>query len=201
MARKRDGTTLPERAAVEKKLACAREHNRVYREKNLEKIRTRNREYMRVRRVKFPEKSRESERRYAEKYPLKRKLVQKKCWTNYNTSLKGWLTTQRYVASPKGRLTAIAKRARRRANGYVTRVELERIRTEFGGRCAYCNALATCFDHVAPVTHGGTTEVSNLVPACRVCNSTKADRNWFGWFREQPFYTKSNADFIRQRLR
>jgi 5-methylcytosine-specific restriction endonuclease McrA len=45
---------------------------------------------------------------------------------------------------------------------------------EFGGLCAYaCGRNANTLDHVWPVARGGQSEPSNLVPACRSCNSTK----------------------------
>lgn len=48
---------------------------------------------------------------------------------------------------------------------------------EFGGRCAYgCDREATALDHVFPVSRGGKSRPSNLVPACKPCNSRKHAR-------------------------
>jgi 5-methylcytosine-specific restriction protein A len=44
------------------------------------------------------------------------------------------------------------------------------------GRCHYCGAEATTADHVIPKYRGGTDEPSNLVAACRPCNSAKGKR-------------------------
>jgi hypothetical protein len=33
-------------------------------------------------------------------------------------------------------------------------------------------------DHIIPVSMGGTDEIENLVPCCRVCNSKKGNRNF-----------------------
>jgi len=46
------------------------------------------------------------------------------------------------------------------------------------GLCWYCGARldrATTFsvDRIVPHAHGGTDELSNLVPACRRCNTLK----------------------------
>lgn len=44
----------------------------------------------------------------------------------------------------------------------------------FRGRCAYCNgAQARTIDHVIPLSRGGSHDVENVVPACRVCNAHK----------------------------
>jgi 5-methylcytosine-specific restriction endonuclease McrA len=44
------------------------------------------------------------------------------------------------------------------------------------GACSYCSkATADTLDHVVPGAHGGKTWHDNLVPACRRCNTRKAD--------------------------
>jgi 5-methylcytosine-specific restriction endonuclease McrA len=53
---------------------------------------------------------------------------------------------------------------------------------EFDGRCAYgCGMAAIGFDHIWPVSRGGKSEPSNLVPACKPCNSGKKDRDPGPW--------------------
>jgi hypothetical protein len=49
------------------------------------------------------------------------------------------------------------------------------------GRCWYCGTHLNqrdelCLDHVLPLSAGGLTTLSNLVPACRPCNSAKHGR-------------------------
>lgn len=45
----------------------------------------------------------------------------------------------------------------------------------FGGRCAYCGAMGKKLtrDHITPISKGGADTVSNIVPACMPCNSSK----------------------------
>jgi hypothetical protein len=53
---------------------------------------------------------------------------------------------------------------------------------EFGGLCAYgCRRAATTLDHVWPVSRGGRSEPSNLVPACLPCNSGKNNGDPLPW--------------------
>lgn len=47
----------------------------------------------------------------------------------------------------------------------------------FGGRCAYCQAPATTWDHIVPVADGGRTQPGNILPACVSCNSRKGARD------------------------
>jgi 5-methylcytosine-specific restriction endonuclease McrA len=43
--------------------------------------------------------------------------------------------------------------------------------------CVYCGQEATTVDHIVPLNYyGGGYEKTNLVAACRSCNSTKKDR-------------------------
>ena len=42
--------------------------------------------------------------------------------------------------------------------------------------CHYCKGPANTADHILPVSQGGTNEVSNLLPSCRPCNSSKKDK-------------------------
>ena len=50
--------------------------------------------------------------------------------------------------------------------------------------CVYCGRQATEADHVIPKDKGGKDELTNLVGACKSCNSSKGNRdntrrNWF----------------------
>lgn len=52
--------------------------------------------------------------------------------------------------------------------------------------CAYCGVrdVPLGCDHVIPESRGGPTELDNLVPACRPCNSskgTKTPEEWEEW--------------------
>lgn len=46
-----------------------------------------------------------------------------------------------------------------------------------GRRCVRCRLKpATTCDHVKPVSHGGSTILSNLVPCCASCNTKRSNR-------------------------
>ena len=53
------------------------------------------------------------------------------------------------------------------------------------GFCAYCKTQTqTTFDHILPVDKGGPDEISNMVPACKACNSSKSNKNLIEWHQE-----------------
>ena len=75
-----------------------------------------------------------------------------------------------------------SRRARKmNAPGYgYTTTDLVRQRMEmFAGRCFYCFDTADTMDHRIPLVRGGAHLPSNLVPACRSCNSRKHDKTQF----------------------
>jgi hypothetical protein len=89
-------------------------------------------------------------------------------------------------------LTPIRLHARRHATALaVARGELRRdLHRAQHGRCPYCgrplastgrqqrrNDPRLCtIDHVVPRARGGTSDLANLVAACRACNAAKGDR-------------------------
>lgn len=57
--------------------------------------------------------------------------------------------------------------------------------TENRGVCTYCNRESeTTFDHIIPKDNGGPDEISNMVPACQSCNSSKSNTNLLDWHQE-----------------
>jgi 5-methylcytosine-specific restriction endonuclease McrA len=52
--------------------------------------------------------------------------------------------------------------------------------------CAYCGATERLtWDHLIPRARGGPDTISNQVPACATCNSSKGDRDAVEWFRSR----------------
>lgn len=57
--------------------------------------------------------------------------------------------------------------------------------------CVYCNSKALVIecDHVIPITKGGSSNIRNLVTACKDCNRTKKNKS----VNEFLSYKKNNA--------
>lgn len=57
------------------------------------------------------------------------------------------------------------------------------------GKCSYCRKILTKetrieIEHVIPLSRGGWDDPSNIVPACRTCNSSKHDKTAAEWMPE-----------------
>ena len=68
----------------------------------------------------------------------------------------------------------------------------------FGGKCCYCGnkMLTPTKDHIIPLSVGGKLEVSNVIPCCQSCNSSKKDNEMQEWFEKQAFYSQSRMQKI-----
>ena len=65
---------------------------------------------------------------------------------------------------------------------WITRERRLAIYLRDGLACVYCGATVEdgatlSLDHLTPHSHGGTNVSSNLVTACRICNSARSDRS------------------------
>lgn len=121
--------------------------SRVYRAANREKLNAIQRE----RRKKNPEYQRLRHLAYIRKYPEK----------NRHNSLK-------YYNRKRG------------AEGSFTLSEWRALLARYDHKCAYCGKPITgrdaTRDHKIPLSRGGAGDISNIVPACRSCNSAKHTR-------------------------
>jgi 5-methylcytosine-specific restriction endonuclease McrA len=82
-----------------------------------------------------------------------------------------------------------ARRRRRRIASQVhglTELQWSALKVAWNG-CAYCGAMATPLqkDCVLPISRGGRYEVTNVVPCCRSCNTSKCNAEVTSWMRRK----------------
>ena len=67
----------------------------------------------------------------------------------------------------------------------------EAIKQSFGNQCQYCGEIFEEYeleiDHIVPVSKGGKDILINKVPACKSCNSKKADMDVFKFLQNEGF--------------
>jgi len=73
---------------------------------------------------------------------------------------------------------------------------------QFDHCCAYCGAAEHRsaeleIEHVVPISKGGPHLLSNIVPACTSCNSSKRRQELETWMRQQPFFDQGRLDRIK----
>jgi len=135
-----------------------RKQEKNYVEKNKESIRIKKKAYnvqnreknakaSRARRAKNPQKIRQREAAYRKKNPEIYKIVN-------------------------------ARRRARKKNAPIvdlTRTQWEFLKKLYNYRCVYCGEKPKLLtkDHITPLAAGGSHTMSNIVPACKMCNSKK----------------------------
>jgi len=98
-------------------------------------------------------------------------------------------STARNTYETNRRRGAFRRAGRRNALVPLTRQQLQQRFSLFGNRCAYCgNSDRVSIDHVMPLSKGGLDEHSNIVPACKTCNSSKNSKDVESWYLAQPFF-------------
>lgn len=71
----------------------------------------------------------------------------------------------------------------------------------FSNKCAYClidlvDSVNLSWDHVIPISKGGTHTPGNLVPCCLKCNSSKSDSDIVEWFSSRSFFSEKQLCYL-----
>lgn len=170
----------------------SREGTRRYRERNPNKRKEyyqANREKIAARSKKFKEANRERLN------AIERERYRK--WRESQSRLERSTGKIRiYEQTPSGRAirqrTANKSRAlKRNAHSYpwTNQEWLDRIE-QFESCCAYCGKSGEMtMEHFIPISLGGDHTLSNVIPACCNCNSSKGNKDPLEWFENQSFYS------------
>lgn len=146
-----------------------RVEKRTFYRKYREKIRDKRKTYEKAYRIINREKIRQQRRLYMEKY--RKDHPEKVRLSNLNYTRKN---------RDKARNWSNAHHARKYSNGRhdLTADQWHTIKIHFGYRCAYCGRKMQrlTMDHITPISQGGEHTLSNVVPACKSCNSKKGNR-------------------------
>jgi 5-methylcytosine-specific restriction endonuclease McrA len=80
----------------------------------------------------------------------------------------------------------------------LTDTQWEALKSLWAG-CAYCGEHETAMqkDCMLPISRGGRYTLTNVVPACRSCNSSKCNSELTTWMRRKKF---DETSFLRRHL-
>lgn len=157
-------------------------HQKVHRERYTE--------YMREYRVKNKDKIVEYLLNYKEIYRPRKKEYDKE----YRKLNKARIKKSKKLYRANNKHLSRAQWQRRQAlvrnlPNTLTIEEWEQAIQYFDGKCVYCKGDSKLEqDHFIPVIKNGGYERGNIVPSCKSCNSSKKDRDFFEWYKEQEFY-------------
>lgn len=67
----------------------------------------------------------------------------------------------------------------------------------YWGECAYCGSKHNLtLDHITPRSKGGRDRLTNVICACRECNTAKGHKMWSEWYLAQDFFTTQRLSAI-----
>lgn len=177
---------------------------KAWRAKNLEKVK----EYKK----QYKEAKQESILEYNKKYHAEHKEVNKIKCKDYNQANKDYIASQRkeHYKTHKEEINArsrawsrnnidrvIERNQKRRAmeanlEHTYTKAQWAECKKLFNHCCAYCGKPSKKLqqDHFIALTKGGGYVKSNILPACKSCNCSKSNKDFFNWYPKQEFYSK-----------
>lgn len=147
--------------------------NRAWRSKNLQHYRKYQRVWAQKKRAQNPELERQKQRDWASKNRHKKAATFKK-----------WATKNPDKMLHKNRVRrALQRGAVTPESALVTREWFDSLCASQGHRCYYCWSTdkKLSADHITPLVQGGKHVQSNLIPACKSCNSSKKNRRISEW--------------------
>lgn len=184
----------PDRVRANKRRTYLRNRDKIlekdkqYRATNRERYREYNRKYN----AEHKDELREYQRAYIAR---NREKVREKSRRNYHRNIfynRAYKRQQGKKHREQYRVHRLWRRARERALPVAfTNADWEHCLKHFNGCCAYCGSQAGLWnpitaDHFIPLTDPTCpgTVASNMIPACKSCNSGKSDRDpakWLAW--------------------
>ena len=171
------------------------ESNKKYGVKNKEKISKLNKIY----RAKNKEHIKEYSQKYRKenfKYMTEWREKNKKHCKEYS---------KKYETENLGRIGVWAQNRnaiKLRLPSTFTLKQWEETKLYFDNKCCYCgNHTFLTQEHFIPLTKDGGYTKSNIIPACRVCNSSKNNKDFFVWYKSYKHYSKERENKILEFLR
>lgn len=74
----------------------------------------------------------------------------------------------------------------------LTPSQWETIKLSFNNKCAYCGKEKFLEkEHFIALTNLGEFTINNVIPACRYCNASKRNDDFFEWYPKFKFYNKT----------
>lgn len=166
----------------EEKRARDAKYMREHRSKHRERYRAYSRKYYYTHR----EEMQASHRRYCEEHKEELQAYEREYRQSNADQIRE--RHREYAKTDRGRMLRVRSQARRDAvqaglPSTLTEQQWQSALTHFGNLCAYCGVQDGPLqqDHVVPLSLGGGYVASNIVPACKSCNSSKSNMPLSEW--------------------
>ena len=121
------------------------------------------------------EKARDAMRRWRSRHREDDRSNKRDYYARNRDRVKAAVLTYRRRNPEIVRVVRTLRRARElAAEGHYSLAEWLALLKRYGHRCGYCGAVGKLEpDHRVPLSRGGSNWISNIIPACRRCNTRK----------------------------
>jgi 5-methylcytosine-specific restriction endonuclease McrA/RNase P subunit RPR2 len=130
------------------------------------------------------------------------KLKKREQMANYRKNNKELVSS--WPSKDKKTVCAYMLKRRNKKRGLQCNFKIgdwEKCKIDFNNRCSYCGIeVELTQEHFIPLNSGGEYTINNIIPACKSCNSSKQDNDFFEWYPQQPFYSKQRERKILKYL-
>lgn len=100
---------------------------------------------------------------------------------------------ENYKSNPEPYIRATQKRrSLKKSLPYTLTVDQWfNIKEKFDNKCCYCGKETELTqEHFIPLSNSGEYTHNNILPACKSCNSSKNNKDFFEWYPKQIYYSK-----------
>lgn len=104
-----------------------------------------------------------------------------------------------YKEVTRERIDSLSQKKRHKNGVELTEQQWEIAKKYFKSRCCYCGKQTSLTkDHIKPLVKGGELTMTNVLPACKTCNSSKNDNEMLEWYKKQKFYDSDRLKKINE---
>ena len=157
--------------------ARRREYAKQYRAENRERIQEVEKQY----RIENREKGRERGRKWrALPGARERATAKQRRWRAENRDRELELARERHKKNPEKNTARMQRYLAKKAQngGSFTGEEWLALCEAYDNRCLWCGeSKPLTADHIVPVSEGGSSDIGNIQPLCRSCNSRKGTQS------------------------
>lgn len=138
------------------------------------------------------------QQKYAKQYYTDHPEYKKQWWSKNKERNKKY-NKRWYQSHKENRRILDQKRYARKRQlvATLTEEQWEIIKSYFNCKCAYCGKEKPLEqEHFIPIANKGEYTHNNIIPACKNCNSSKNNMDFFDWYPKQKFYSKKREQKI-----
>ena len=157
-------------------------------------------------RLKYIENNKEKIKEYRHNQYLKNRDYELEKDKNYNKKNRNIIRERerKYLSTEKGKQVNHLKTVKRRTRLNKLKNDFnleqwEKCKNYFNNCCAYCGKKEKLtVEHFIPISKGGNTIAKNILPICKSCNSSKQEKDFEKWYKEQKFYSIEKINKINE---